>query len=526
MIVAVRNAKALRRSIFEVPKRVECIWFDPTYVYVVTKLFKSLDKHPVRKGRLMQNSVREKESANTDGEISILAILAKLWRFRGVIVAATALAFLSGLALFAFSGYSTPQTITYFISLNNIENSKYPNGAAFQPSDLVSPQVLQHLRNTLSLPEAVSLKDNIRISYDGVATEGIQKIYRDRLGAKNLSQAEIESINRTFADEIESATKNSLRIDVNFTSMNLDTKSGVEIAKQIPVSWTEVFTKQFRTLVTQEISSAITPFSMNDFQNVNGILTINSNMEIMRRGLAAIDEDSRLNSVQDLKGNSAADIIQGLDLYRNLYFNRLFSSILSDGSVVGKVYVKAQQLRIDQLNQQIEGLDKAFEKLQAGGNNQVGVALNDSQMSAQQPTVQMDSNALNQIIGLSEKASNAEYLREILTKRQASINEISDIKRQIALIEPSSELQVSDSAYIEQAYQGLTSIANSYNELLTAARSLAEDRSGALYQSLTTPMKSGNLLNLRMLLIPFGLGILGFVFSALYSLIWLEGKSR
>lgn len=461
-----------------------------------------------------------------DREISVLETAATLWRYRGSVTAVISLAVLVGLASVLLTGYTAKQTISYYIELNNIENSRYPNGTAFQPSDLISPQVLGHLRKSLSLPDGLDLAPNVRITYDSPDSSGIQQVYRDRLAARNLTQPEIESINASFKEELASSTTSGLRIDVDFVSLGLNASTGVSIAKQLPLSWTEVYTKQFRTLVPQSLSASILPFKIEDFKDPSGILLTNSKIADMRRGLNAIQSDNRLNSVQESKGYTADDIQQQLQTYSNIYFNRLFSSVLDNGSVAARLYVKSQQLRIAQLNELIKGLDDAFEKLRDDKVRIDQPSNTEPQSGVQQPMVQMDANALDQIINLAERASNGEYLRGLLSKRQILVEEITDINRQIALIEPASEIQTSDSAFVEQSYQALVSIASSYNELLISARSIAQDRSGVLFQSISSPQKSGSIIDIRLLLLPVALGILAFVFSASYFIFFARQEAE
>mgnify|MGYP007130809372 CR=1 FL=1 len=105
------------------------------------------------------------EKLSGESEISFSDIFWRLWARRGVIVLMPIL-FIALAAIFiAVSSLSKTGYATYLISLRNIENQNYPNGAEFSPRDLVIPEVLTQLRANFGISSDIDLQDAISVTY-------------------------------------------------------------------------------------------------------------------------------------------------------------------------------------------------------------------------------------------------------------------------------------------------------------------------------------------------------------------------
>lgn len=459
------------------------------------------------------------------GAISIGEIVRRLWRARGIVVSLPLLGLAIGLAIAAWASFVQLRPLTYYISLNNIENSKYPNGSTFQPGDIISRPVLDNLRDRFGISADVDLARNILVTHDSPMASGVETLYRDRLSARNLTQSDIDALNSTFAQQLAATVGKTIRIDVDYHGMGLERSKGTEIALALPIAWTEVYTKQFRTLVSQGLSATMPPVDIAAFQSAAGVLSIYANLDEMRKGLLAVRNDNRLNSVQDGIGATAEDLLQRVDVYAEIYSTPIFASYVGGSSMVSSTYLRDQQLRIDQYSQQISGLDEAIAKLQEFQTNSATV----QQMPAGQgapANVQLDAGALGQIVSLAEKASNAEFLRELLMKRQQATEEISVIRRRLQIARPVEGDQPVTPDFVKQSYDGYRVLAKSYNEILDSARARAEDRSGALYQPLTSPRLDGGLIIVRYLLLAASLAFLGIFFAAVYAIFFARSANR
>ena len=138
-----------------------------------------------------------------------------------------------------------------------------------------------------------------------------------------------------------------------------------------------------------------------------------------------------------------------------------------------------------------------------------------------QPTVQLDSGALGRIIALSESASSMDYLRDLLDKRQEATEQVARIQRKIDLARLPSDLEGAQAgrALEQQAFEGFTELTGRYNEILVAARQRAEDRSGVLFQPMTSPVVEGEALDTRYISLIAALVLAGLFLACAYAIL-------
>lgn len=481
------------------------------------------------------------EDTISDG-VTLRDILARLWRDRGYVIALPILGLLLGLGLMAYARFDIRRPAVYYITLNNINNpddlkpekiergvitlpnsgnTKYPNGTAFQPSDIISPPVLSRLKSALQLPDGVTLEGNIRVDFDSPQAEAITRIYRDRLQARNLTQVDIEALNQAFTKQLDAALSRSVRIEVNYAAMGLDEAQGMAVARELPKAWTDVYTRQFRTLVPTELSAAIPQAAISDFENPTGVLSVDSRLSEIQRGLKIIADDNRLGAVQDTQGNTAADLAERANLYSDVYFAPVFASSVGSDSLVSNIFLRDQGLRVEQFKRQIAGIDEAISRLQAFSSGSVMATPTAPAGTSNQPMFQLDSSALSQIVGLSQRASSVEYLRTLLDTRQQVTEDLSAIQRKIDLARLPPELSgiQANKALEQQANDGFNELVARYNEILYAARQRAEDRSGVLYQPMTSPFIQGDLIDINYLALAAALAIAGLLLASIYAIL-------
>lgn len=453
------------------------------------------------------------------GTISIGDIIKRLWNARGLIVALPALGLLLGLSIVSWAVYFTQNPVTYYISLNNIRNAQYPNGSQFRPGDLISRPVLDSLRQRLKIAPDVDLAGNIRVTFDSPMAASVETLYRNRLSARNLTQADINSLNAAFTQQLQAAINTTLRIDVDYDAMGLSKAMGTEIALALPGIWTDVYTKQFRTLVAERLATSVTAITADDFQNPTGVLEVSANLNEMNNGLLAIANDNRLRSVQDGQGSTASELLQRLDLYTVVYSTPIFIRYVAGSPIASGIYQRDQQLRITQLNERIASIDESIKALQSFQAGTVSAGANQPGPAGQAPGVQLDSSAINEIVSLTEKASNADFLRELLRSRQDIADQVGAIKRRFELMRPADEWNtVITNDFVMLAYDGYTKLTDSYNQIARAAQERAEDQSGAFYQPLTTPSAQRDLFNIRYLALIAGLALAGLFAACAYAL--------
>lgn len=431
--------------------------------------------------------------------------------------------------------FRAERSVTNFIRLNNIEKANcdtsststddqgarleacYPSGSQFSPRDLLSPAVLERLRSELALPPNADLEGALQANFDSPIAESALRKYRERLAIRTLTQADINALNLSLAQELDATVSKSVRIDVSFERLGIDEARGNKISAALPRIWADVFTRQFRTLVSQKLTASIPQATPAEFRNTAGVIAIASRLSEIQRGLKAIGDDRRLSLAQDTQGNSSEDLSQRLGVFRDIYFGPLFAVHISDKSLVSEVFLRDQNLQIEDLQRQIAGLDEAVRRVQAyGGTNQASPEQGSGDTGRAE--LQLDSGALSQIVRLAERASVLRYLEQLLTKRQDIVVEASAIQRDVGLSKAAPTIPVIDERMVEQVARGYADVVDRYNEMLHQAKQLAEDRSGELYSIITSPVIEGRLIEPKWLFLALGLALFGLFLGLVYAI--------
>jgi len=452
-------------------------------------------------------------------EISVGAVVRRLWRKRGVIVAATALALMIGTAVVATMYWRGGGSIVYYVSLQSISDGSYPNGTRFSPEDLVGSAIIQKLGEDFRL-KSNDLRENIAIGYDNPASAGVSQKYRDRLSARNLTQADIDALNQAYQAELANTTRRGLRIDVDYRGLGVGQNVGAAIAVAVPQVWKEIYTKQYRILTDTKLTSAGITLSEENLDTTSSLLVASTRLNTIKRGLEIIGTDNRLASLVTSGGISAEDLNEQLSRFRTVYFNLLFVNGVTGNDAMSRAYMRDLELQIADFERRVSGLDRSIDdiaRLQKSPDGTTSSGTNGSPPLTGD-RIEISETSLGQIVGLAERASFAGYVQKLLNDRQELVERISGLRQTLAWVAPDQGV-VAPAGLREQAVTELATLTKSYQDLLVLARDRSLDRAGVLYSELTTPETVGSIGPLGALLVLAIFGLIGFLSAIVYALV-------
>ncbi len=188
-------------------------------------------------------------SSNEDG-FSIGDVFRYLWNAKAYL-GAGALAFLFAALLFtSFYSLVVPSVTSYrssvTVTMTGAEPGLYPNGAAFAPSDLRSPAVLEAVFDANELSkyglDLARFTNMVSVeAYSPVFNSTVER-FRTRLDSKTLTFEERKSIEDEFRTAI--AEINGKGILVTFfvpANINIDDVIALKVVNDIPAKWADVF---------------------------------------------------------------------------------------------------------------------------------------------------------------------------------------------------------------------------------------------------------------------------------------------
>lgn len=453
----------------------------------------------------------------TDKELSVSDIIQKVWQRRGLLVAIPLVFFAVAAIILGFMSLQVRNPISYFVALKSIENSQYPNGSAFAPADLLIPEVIASVAQQFGLEDQGALRQAFTVRYGSVLEGSVSEKYRNMLASRNLTVAEIDAMNANYAAELARVVAASLRIDFDYMSLGLDKTTGAAIAAALPEAWTKIYPQLFRVVVDTKLQDVSVSGGTLQLNDTASLLLAENSLRSLRNGLTTISDDNRINALTTAAGNNGADLVQALGRFRTEYFNPLYYSTANSGPV-SITYVRQLESDIGDQRRQFDGLSKTVQDLRNFQNVQPA---NGSPQNGQQVGniggVQLNDSGVAEIVGLAQRATLSDYLREVLDRRQNVLTEISRLEKELAILKEPVTANLGDS-FATAATAQFKALINEYNELLASARKRLNERMGDLYVPVSSPEVTGSSLpprSLVVLLLSIFIGVTVAVLAAL-----------
>ena len=104
-------------------------------------------------------------------EIDLWVILQKLWARRGLLIILPLMFSFLAVIWLLVTAVETSTPTVYYVELQGIEKSRYPNGTVFSPQDMLIPDALDVAVTSVGIPNNASLRAAINSPTDNdVAT--------------------------------------------------------------------------------------------------------------------------------------------------------------------------------------------------------------------------------------------------------------------------------------------------------------------------------------------------------------------
>ncbi|WP_315919405.1 hypothetical protein [Mesorhizobium sp. SP-1A] len=457
----------------------------------------------------------------TYNDVTFGDILAKLWKSRGLFLIVPALFVLLALAGVTMWSLKLRAPIVYYVSLKGIQDDSYPNGARFSPHDLLIPQVIDSVAKQFSIEDRHALRQALQVRYGSVLEGSVNEKFRRLLASKALTTAEIDAINERYATELTKVVKSGLRIDFDNVSAGVDSSVGKAIAAAIPETWTNIYPQLFKVTLDTKLHDVSVARNAIEFRDSAGLLAANHAIRNLRRGLEIMSADDRLNSIKTAEGSDSESLLQDLNAFSTQFFDPIFHSSKNDDPISAS-YKRQGEFEVASLQRQVAGLNETISDLQnfrvVKQNLQPAPA--DTQI-ASSGGVQLNDSGINEIAVLVERATLADYLKEILNKRQEKLAAIADLQKEIEILNSPLDADI-DASFKQSASQQFNLIATQYSELLSLSRQKLAESIGRMYVAVSSPAVEGATFPKRSMLALIFAGILGLIVATVAALVRSE----
>ena len=472
-----------------------------------------------------------------DDEISITELLSKLWKKRGLIVFLPLICAgltVAGLLLTKSAG---GEQLGYYVSLNGIryaaldgvegvegvKETRYPNGTTFSPQDLLNPKVLNELAEAFKTEG--NLANHVRVQFGTPVSTGILLEYQSALAASSKAPPEeIARINEQYQSRLSATAKRGLSINVDYTALGLSKAEGKELLQRLPETWNRVFASEFNIFLDTGILSLPRQSATMNLQTTLGAAEADQALTIIKAGLEAIRDDARFRSLS-YNGKTPGGAVADVELFRNLYFDPIFTASFAEVGGLSSVYRRDLRLQLSELDAQMSELNSrisVIQELQQRSSNTAAASNGNSSIRGQ---IQLEGDALGQVVNLSRAASLAEYLQKTLDERLELVSEKATIVTRLAKMETESSSSSNenrgllDANFYTAAITKFSAIQANYLGLLDQAQASAQAETPSLYRVETEVMGQKLLERRDFLFIALALALGGMV-AVISALLW------
>ncbi len=437
-------------------------------------------------------------------EISISELIGKLWAKRGLIVFLPLIFAGLTIAGLLLSKISTGDSVSYYLELTGIEKGAYPNGADFSPQDLLNPEVLSRLAEQFNIEQTSDVAEHVSVTYGTPLSIGVIKAYQAALSANSKAgPEEIEQINQRYREQIQDAARRGLSVTVDYVALGIDQTTGMQLARKLPALWSEVFSKRFQIFLDTGIASLSINSGDADIRTTVGVIEIDSRLRAIKKGTNILLNDGRLKSLRTADGVSPADLAARIDDFRRIYFEPIYSSSFSADDALALVYRRDMELEIEQLDTELTELTARIETIKELQRNDRGTS-DASGQNAGGSQMQIQGDALGQLVSLSQQASLSEYLQDSFNTRLERVNAKAELESQLKKMGGGAQTAgkpfTLSEDFMMDSYQRYATIQSNYKALLSAAQTTAEREIPALYRVTSAVASDEKLLEKRDLL--------------------------
>ena len=457
-----------------------------------------------------------------EDEISIADILSKLWRRRGLILSITLLSSSIGL-IYILLGATTKKTpVTLFVELSGIKNDTYPNGAAFSPQDLKSPDVLRALYDKYKPKDQNTFPEHLEVNYGSDLMLGTHENYKQQLAQKGLSAGDIQKINSDYKSALEEIAHRGLEIRFYYQEAGLSLAEGKALINEVPRLWNDTYIKNYRVLLDPKLAEIPGKARSISLDTTTGLLEASQYIKNTIAGLKILIGDNRFAALTNADGHTAFDILKRIEFLREVRFLPLMASSLQRQDIASRGYARNIKLQIEEIDRNLDALNALSQEtisFQRSNN-----ATSTNQKSSPEGNLQLSDSMLSEILKLSNQASLSDFLKDILTSRRELAFKRSTLQGELDRLTADNNASY-DSSYIKEVSALLSEILNEYQLLVEKAKTTASSNIQSFYTPIGTPESFTSKWPDRSLLI-LSLSILvGLFLSAAIALL-LPEKSR
>ncbi len=381
-----------------------------------------------------------------DDEIDISELFNKIWSRRLFIVAFVFAAAVITLGILSFSLLKNPPEKRYSEILRfnfpEAEKGLYPAGQIFSYNDIVSSKVLAKVydKNDLINKDIKfdQFSDSISVNPFSENAAFIKEKYQSLLANKQLSRPEIESLEKSYLDELGAAQSRYARLSLLDTKhLGLDEITIQKILMDIPLVWSRIAIEELGVLDLKVAGADFYQANLIDrFEYLQTLEYLQDSSKYLEGALDVLVEDSIGGLVRSpVSGKSGYDLQVQLKNLVDFEIEPLFSTVTNLGITRDAdkaiIYLKNTIQNFQDKKEVLVKKAQNFEMIiDQYANNSSGKQVN-KQEGAMGGFAQYDSTFLDKFTALIEEKNDKAFKQDLLNQRLVVLQGIEDIEGNI-----------------------------------------------------------------------------------------------
>ena len=403
---------------------------------------------------------------NQEDEIDLSVLFNKIWLRRKFIVAFVfvAVVLVSGVMAIKILLNPPEQRLSEIIQFTfpSADQGRYPSGQKFSHNDVVSAEVLEKVYKNNNLKninvDFNKFISSITVNPFAQNAEFIKEKYQGLLGKKELTRPEIESIEKSFLEELSISQSRFVRLSiVGNVFSDIDPIVAQKVLSDIPKTWSQNAIDDLGVLNLKVVGSDFYQAGMFErFEYLQFLEYAKGSASVLETALnKLILDDVGGQARNQISGMAASDVQVQLKNLVAFEIEPLFSTVTNLG------LSKNRQKTITYLKNTVQGFEdnKALLIQKASNIAQIieqysGINVKNSVPQASGSSggfSQYDSSFLDKFTQLIEDKNDKNYIQSLLNNRLDVLQQIEDIDGQIIKFRRAEEkLLASDSVNSEQ----------------------------------------------------------------------------
>lgn len=377
--------------------------------------------------------------ATYDDEIDLVDLMRNIWNQRGLVVGVMVLSLLAVLSFHVSkASFSTAESVEYPVSIPFVNGkSVYPNGAVFNPRDIISSRVLSEVaqENNIGLS---ALTKAVSVGYSNSLLEKSEEKLAGFL-ANAKSPADVREATNKVLDDMRAKTRSAATVKLNLRELGVTAAVGERLVHSILATWSKQAIQQ--GLVNTDVSFPASQFVVNNTNLIDSYEDVSKYSVSLKQAINELMSmpGSRSLTVQE---QSLGDLQRKLFSIQNSDINPLRSFAYSNSGALAeqdpsmRIRVASRKrllsLENDRLVKLIQTYDSTLNQLakiqDADGAGRSGAA------SSQGSNAQFDQSFLNSLLELGNKLSNVEIREDLYKRRTKAIEAKLDLEKEIEIL--------------------------------------------------------------------------------------------